>query len=285
MDKFLYFLRSHTNFLVFVALEVLCVILIVQGNGYHRSAWLSTANAVSGGWQSATSGVSHYFSLSSANEALARQNAELMETIEGLRGQLAAVEDSATLATIDSLARADSRQYRIHQARVVGASTHRSRNMLTLDRGSLDGVGPDMAVIDPRGVVGLVCAVSDHYALVLPIINTSSHLSVKVQRSGHRGQLIWDGVTPREAQVVDIPEHAAVAAADTIVTSGASSFFPAGLMVGTVAAVEPDRNGGFLNIDVALSVDFNAVYEVQVLEDLHMAERHALEATNDDDDE
>lgn len=284
MDKFLYFLRQHTNFFLFVALQAVAWALILNLNSYHRSSWLSTANAVSGSYHRATSGVSHYFSLAEANEGLARQNAELMETIEGLRGQLAAVEDSATLAAIDSLARADSRQYHIHEARVVGASTHRSRNMLTLDRGEGDGVRPDMAVVDPRGVVGLVSAVSEHYALVLPIINTSSHLSVKERRSGHRGQLVWNGVSPRYAQVTDVPEHAGIAVGDTVVTSGASSFFPAGLMVGTVERVEPDRNGGFLDIDLLLSVDFNAVYEVQILEDMHMEERHALEQDNEQDD-
>lgn len=138
-----------------------------------------------------------------------------------------------------------------------------------------------MAVINAQGVVGLVAAVSDRFALVLPIINTSSRLSVKVKGSNYRGQMLWDGLSPLRAQVSDIPEHANVEIGDTIVTSGASVFFPEGLMVGYVSSIEPDRNGGFLDIDVDLAVDYNSVYDVYIIEDLTAAERLKLENSVD----
>lgn len=101
------------------------------------------------------------------------------------------------------------------------------------------GIRQDMAVVNAQGVVGLVSAVSEDFALVLPVINTSSHLSVKVRGSNHRGQLIWNGGSPRSALVTDIPEHAVVEIGDTIVTSGAPAFFPEGITVGFVEALSP----------------------------------------------
>ena len=134
-----------------------------------------------------------------------------------------------------------------------------------------------------QGVVGLVASVSNHFALVLPIINTSSHLSVKIKNSNHRGQLVWDGFSPRMATMSDVPEHAQVEMGDSIVTSGSSSFFPEGLLVGTVAMLEPDRNGGFFNIGVELAVDFNAVYAVQLIDNNLAQEQLELENSLEDE--
>ena len=77
--------------------------------------------------------------------------------------------------------------------------------------------------------------------------------------------------------MTDIPEHAPVEIGDTVVTSGASAFFPEGITVGFVEALEPDRNGGFYNIGVQLAVDFNALYDVQVIDDALASQRICLE--------
>ncbi len=277
MHNFFKFLLRHTNFFVFLTLEVFCAVLVVNFNDYHRSSFLSTANLINGTVNSITSSISRYVNLPQENEALAKQNTALLQQIDLLQRQLSAVADSALLAVADSTTQADKPHFAYRSAHVVGGSTTRSRNMLTVDAGANDGIRQDMAVISPEGVVGLVAAVSRHYCLVLPIINTSSHISVKLKGSNHRGQLNWDGMSVSTAQMIDVPEHAEVEIGDTIVTSGASTFFPEGLMVGTVNYIEPDRNGGFYNIGVELAVDFNAVYTVQMIEDTRLTERTELE--------
>lgn len=278
MNNFFRFLQTHTAVIVFLFLEMLAAVLVFNCNDYHRSAYLSSANSVSGVFYKMTSSVGHYFSLSDANDALVAQNLELTRKVDILTAQIAAIPDSLRP---DTTRLAQRLHYR--RAHAVGVSTSKSRNMITLDRGADDGIGQDMAVVNSEGVVGLVSAVSDNYALVLPVINTTSHLSVKIKNSKHRGQLIWNGVDPTEATLTDIPEHARVEIGDTVQTSGASAFFPEGLMVGIVSSLEPDRNGGFLNIGVDLAVDFNALYDVQVIEDFNAAERVALESTVTDD--
>lgn len=274
MNNFFRFLQSHTTVIVFLFLEALAAALIFNCNDYHRSAYLSSANSVSGVFFRMTSSVGHYFSLADANEALVAQNLELTRKVDALTAQMAAIPDSLRP---DTARLASALSYR--RAHAVGVTTSKSRNMITLDRGEDDGIRQDMAVVNSEGVVGLVSAVSDNFALVLPIINTSSHLSVKLKNSNHRGQLIWNGVDATRATLTDIPEHAQAQLGDTILTSGASAFFPEGLMVGRVDALEPDRNGGFLNIGVELAVDFNALYDVQVIEDYKAPERVALEGT------
>ena len=281
MQNFFAFIIRHSTFFFFLLLEGICAALVLNFNGYHRSAFLSSSNAIHGSIYSVTSSVSHYFGLADANEDLIRQNVALMATIDSLKHQIdanaAALAISAdSLHPVASLCE-PSVHYRV--AHVINAMTNRSRNMLTLDAGLADGVDRDMAVANAEGVVGLVVSASNHYSLVLPVINTASRLSVKLADSNHRGQLLWDGFSPRHATVVDIPEHAHVEIGDSIVTSGASSFFPEGLLVGTVDAIEPDKNGGFFRLDVDLAVDFNSVYAVSVIDNPTADERLQLESS------
>lgn len=277
MNNFFRFLQRHTTVIVFLILEAMAAALVFNFNDYHRSAYLSSANGVTGFFFRLTSSVGHYFGLADANDALVAQNLELTRKVDMLQAQLSAIPDSLRPDTSDLGSRLHYRR-----AHAVGVTTSRSRNMITLDEGAEAGIRQDMAVVNSEGVVGLVSAVSGHFSLVLPLINTSSHLSVKLKGSNHRGQLLWDGVSSSHATLSDIPEHASVEIGDTILTSGASAFFPEGLTVGFVSSLEPDRNGGFFNIGVELAVDFNAIYDVQVIEDRAAAERVMLEASVSD---
>ena len=295
MRNFLYFLLRHTNFLVFLLLEALCAVLIFTCNDFHRASYVTSANAVSGTISSITNSIGSYFGLKSANEELLEQNTRLMTQLQEQQDQLAALRAALTTVGADTIQGfiADSvalafrashgKALEFRSAHVINGTSTRSRNMLTIDAGSADGVARDMAVINAQGVVGLVASVSNHFALVLPIINTSSHLSVKIKNSNHRGQLVWDGFSPRMATMSDVPEHAQVEMGDSIVTSGSSSFFPEGLLVGTVAMLEPDRNGGFFNIGVELAVDFNAVYAVQLIDNNLAQEQLELENSLEDE--
>lgn len=274
MNNFFRFLIRHNTTLVFLLLEAVAALLVLTCNDYHRASYLTTANVVSGSLSRLTGSVGRYLGLADENEALARRNVALQQEVSSLRAMLEAVPDSV-LAEVPLEAQAATLRFR--KAHVIGGSTNRSRNMLTLDEGEDAGIAQDMAVVNPQGVVGLVVATSAHFSLVLPIINTSSHLSVKVRRGNYRGQMTWDGFSSCRAQVADIPEHASVEPGDTIVTSGASAFFPEGLVVGYVRGVEPDRNGGFFNLDVDLAVDFNSVFDVVVVENLVAGERRDLE--------
>ena len=280
MRNFLYFLWRHINTLFFLLLEGLCASLVVSSNDYQRASFLSSSNIASGAFYEATSSVTHYFGLSSANNALQRQNVELMNEVERLRKQLRSLTDNMRSDTTDNASH--SRMF-FRPAHVINSTITHSRNMLTADIGLDDGVHEDMAVVNAQGVVGLIVSASNHYSLILPLINTSSHLSVKLKGSNHRGQLSWDGFSPLRANMIDVPEHAKVNVGDTIVTSGSSSFFPEGLMVGVVDAVEQDKNGGFYKISVFLSVDYNSVYEIEVLEDRLRNEQQALEQSVDNE--
>ena len=274
MRNFFYFLARHATFILFLFIETMCLLLVFNYNDYHKTAFVSSSNAVCGAFFSMEEGISQYFHLGGANEQLSRENVALRNRVSLLEEQLALLKDSVNERYL-----ADSLQkYHYLAAHVINATNNRSRNYLTLNKGSKSGIKRDMFVINGQGVVGLISAASAHYAVVLPLINTSMRLSVKLHGTNYRGQMIWDGVSPRYATMVDVPEHATVQVGDSIVTSGSSDFFPEGLMVGNVSEVNMDKNGGFYKLTVKLTVDFNSLYDVEIIENKQQNEQRLLES-------
>ena len=253
--------------------------LVFNYNDYQKTAFLSSSNAVCGALYSAQDAVGGYFHLGSANEQLAAENVVLRNQVALLQKQVALLTDSTKLATLQGV----EAQYLSTSAHVINSTTNKSRNYLTIDKGEDNGIKRDMFVLNGSGVVGLVSAVSAHYATVLPLVNTSMRLSVKLKGTNYRGQLVWNSISPRYGTMVDVPEHAQVAEGDSILTSGSSSFFPEGLMVGTVREVDMDKNGGFYKLTISLAVDFSSVYDVEVVENREMQEQRTLEELGNSD--
>lgn len=281
MRNIIYFIINNATTLYFILLELVCAILVVNFNDYQRSAFMSSSNTVCGAFYSVRSSVSKYLSFGDENQKLSLENSELKTRIEQLEEALSHVGDSLRTVLISN-AEGEGTRYVYHTAHVINSTTNRSRNFLTLDAGRRDGIEPDMIVTSAGCVVGLVTAASDHYATVLPIINNSFHLSVKIEESNHRGQLIWEGTSAQRATLIDVPEHAKVSVGDHVVTSGSSSYFPEGMTVGEIEEVEMDRSGGFFHLTIKIAADYNSVYDVEVIECAHRDELKELEAQRDE---
>ncbi len=278
MRNFFYFIIRHATTIFFIILEVICLILVFSFNDYQQAKYISTANSAIASVYEVETGVSDYFSLSSRNDILARENSALHDQLDLLHQQLRLLRNASSFTANDTLP-----QRFIHRAaRVVKSTTNREHNYLTIDRGSNGGIREGMVAIDHSGgVVGLVTTVSDNFSTVLPVINTSFRLSSKLKKSNFRGQLVWDGVFPDEARLIDIPEHAVVSKGDSIVTSGSSNYFPEGLYVGKVKKSDMDRNGGFYDLTIELATDFSSLYDVYIIEDLLLKEQQQLESQNE----
>lgn len=261
---------------MFIALEVMCVVLLFSYNSYQCSVYLSTANAVSARLLRGQDKVTSYFGLAEKNRALVEQNALLQERI-------LALESMSTQHLLDSLSKEEALQrvhrtgYRITPAQVVDKSINKTDNYITLDRGTADGVEPDMGVMGVDGIVGVVYKCTEHYSLVMPLLNSKSRVSCKVYGSGDIGYLQWTGGDSRYAMLHDLPRYADVAVGDTIVTSGNSSFFPEGLMVGIVNELYPSQDGLYVALKVELATQFAKLEHAFVLGRMDADELAALQ--------
>ena len=135
----------------------------------------------------------------------------------------------------------------------------------------------DMGVIDSKGVVGIICAASERFALVLPLVNDEMQLSCRFKNNDTYGPLVWRGTDYRYGQLENIARHAEVHVGDTIITSDLTPAFPGGVMVGVVDEAILEESDAYYHIRVRFSTDFRSIGYVQVIANEAMAEQTKLE--------
>ncbi len=275
MRNLLDFLKKYHHWLLFLLLEVISGVLLFQYNSYQGSVWLSSANAVAGKAYEWESNALAYLTMKKANEELSIRNFYLERQLDQLRRLYA----DATADTTD-MERKELQflsQYQLIPAKVVDNSLNKVENLMTIDKGRKDGVEVDMGVACGNGVVGVVYLVGDHYSVVIPVLNaTSSRISCMIRGRGYFGYLHWYGGDPTVAYVEDVPRHAKFKLGEWVVTSGFSSIFPSGVLVGKIEQAYNSSDGLSCKLKVQLSTDFSCVRDVGVSGDKGIAERAAI---------
>ena len=273
-------LARHNHWFVFVLLEVISAVLLFKYNSYQGSVWFSSANAVSGRVYEASAAVGQYFSLVTVNRQLTQRNVYLEREVARMAQEHA--EATADSSYLQRLQNNQTNHYRSVPARVVSSSLDRLNNFITIDKGEADGVKKDMGVVCGTGIVGIVYLTSAHYSVVIPVLNSKSNISCSIRGRGYFGYLHWMGGVPDEAYLDDVPRHARFRIGDVIVTSGYSSVFPPGMLVGKVMRVYNSANGLSFRLRIKLTTDFGNLRDVCVITDAAVAERvKLLEAAND----
>lgn len=271
MRNLLDFLLNYKHWFLFIALECICMIMLFSYNGYQKSVYFTTANGVVGYTYSLISSVTSYLHLQTENADLEAKNEVLRRRVLYLEEKLAKVtKDSVRISGL-------APKYDIVNAQVVGATTHKSTNLITINKGESDGIKPEMGVVCSNGVVGIVYLTSAHYSIVIPLINRNSRVSCKLRGTQHFGTLTWSRGRPDVAYLIGIPRHAQAKKGDVVLTNGFSDIFPPGIPVGYVIGVSDSPDGMASNLKVALFTKFESIREVSVITNYSKPERRMLE--------
>ena len=134
-----------------------------------------------------------------------------------------------------------------------------------------------MAVISAKGAVGKVKSVSEHFSVLISILNIDEQVSSVIRSLGYFGTTQWDGVDPRMVELRYIPRHVKLHAGDTVVTSGYNAVFPEGIVVGVIKEVNLKEETPFYNIKVELAQDFGNLTYVEVIKSNLKQEKDSLE--------
>ena len=275
MRNLLDFLKDYYHWLLFVFLEVVSGFLLFQYNNYQGSVWFSSANVVTGQIYEWTSEAAKFFTQSQANEQLTRRNFLLEQHVDMLRRRYMELTYDSTVMERNEMKFLS--QYDLIPAKVVDNSLDSKENLMTINKGRADGVEVDMGVVCGKGVVGVVYLVSEHYSVVIPVLNaSSSRISCAIRNRGSFGYLHWYGGDPFVAYVEDVPRHAKFKLGEWVVTSGFSSIFPSGVSVGKIEQAYNSRDGLSYKLKIRLSTDFTNLRDVLVISDKSIAERAAL---------
>ncbi len=275
-------LRFHFV-LLFVLLEAISFSMIVTYNNYQRANFLSSNNIFAGSVFEWFSSYKQYFNLKKVNIRLAEENAQLRTQLQQYLVKSnfgnSLLKDSLYLPSIsvDSLKRAN---YFFSTARVINNSINQQHNFITLNKGRVNGVKPDMGVIANGEVVGMVLNVSDHFSTVISLLNSRWKLSAKIKSNDYYGSLSWNGRDYRKVTLNEIPYHVKVQKGDTIVTTGYTPTFPEGLVIGTISDYSIESGSNFYNVEVTLAADFKNLVMVGLVENKQKIEINQLEFLN-----
>ena len=264
-------LKYHFT-IIFILLEIVSFSLIIRHNEYQRAIFSESASTLFGNVSSTITSIKDYFRLKEMNESLANENILLKNRLE----EYEFLRDTIIHGTV---VQGSIPVYEYIGAKQVNATYNRTKNYITLNRGRKNGLQKEMAVCTPEGIVGLIQDLSDHFAVVIPLINVDSRISAKIKKNNYYGSLQWDGNDYAYSYLNDIPYHVEVNAGDTIVTSGLSKIFPEGIVVGYVESVDKET-ANFLKIKVKLAVDFKRINHVYVILNNKKNEQTSLEAIN-----
>lgn len=245
--------------------------MVIENNQYQSTKYFNTANTVAASIISTSQNVREYFSLRDINRSLADENALLRKKVDQ-RNQmlyqldLRPIKDPIIINRFDFIA-----------AKVINNTTNNYKNFITIDKGKLSGLQPGMAAISEAGVVGKIKSVSDHYSVLISLLNIDTQVSSKIKRTGHFGTVQWDGADPRMVDLKYIPRHVELNVGDTIVTSGYNAVFPEDVLIGVVKVMKINEEAQFHTVKVGLSQDFGKLAFVAVVKSNLKQEQDSLE--------
>ena len=257
MQQIINFIIRNKTFLLFLLLFSVSILFTIQSHSYHKSKFINSANFFTGGIYNSLNNISEYFSLKSQNSLLVEENNQL-------RNLLFNSEINANSTGIDSLPFDSS--YKFITGKIIKNSYHLSNNILTLNRGTSDSIKQDYGVITSSGILGIIDKTSKNYATIISILNTTSKISAQLKNTNHFGTLSWDGRNPKLTQLIDIPKIAPVKTGDTIVTSGRSSIFTKGILIGTIESFELDEAENYYELNIKLFNDMTNIEHVYIIQ-------------------
>jgi len=268
MERLLNFIFEYRAFFTFLLLELSCAWLVVENNQYQSTKYFNSSNQIAANIIGFSQGVREYFSLRTINEELAAENANLRTQLER-KNQLGE-------HVIQNLDTARINQYEYVSAKVVGNSTSLYKNFITIDKGAVDGVVSGMAAISNMGAVGKVKSVSDHYSVLISLLNVDEQVSSVIKKTNQLGSVRWDGVNMRYSNLLFIPRHATPVIGDSVITSGYNAVFPDGILVGIISEATLKEEAPFWDIRLELSQDFGRLSFVEIIKSRLKNEQDSL---------
>lgn len=217
----------------------------------------NSANRLTGKVNEKYNKIEYYFQLKKTNDSLVIAN-------ERLYNKLASnfnLPDSGSKNIIDTI-RIDSiiqyRKYNYLSAKVVANTVSSQSNFLVLQSTNVPQMRVGMGIVDPNNsVVGVITDISASYAVVMSLLHKDSRISGKLLKTGETGTITWDGKYSNLVTLTGISKGSKVAKGDSIITSGFSTIFPKGLMLGRVEEVFIEKSTSNFKIMVRTATNFN----------------------------
>lgn len=263
-------IARYGSHLLFVVLEIICFYLIVNYNQSQKEIFINSSNVYAAKLSHQQAKVEQYANLQRQNDSLMHENATLIEN-------LILIEYAS-----DIIPKADSilNQYSLIPATICNSTFHLRNNHITLCKGSREGIKPNTGVISSsKGIIGIVKDVSSNYAHVMTLLHSQTQISCAIKNKNGHGSLVWENMDPLRMTLESIPKHENVSIGDTVITSGHSTMFPRGILVGKVEKIQVKSGSNNYDITVKLFNDLTSIKYAYVIQNRFGNEQSKLETS------
>ena len=275
MRKLIEFIRSIYVVALFVVLELAAVNYYAGATAYTEARLLAQSARLTGGMHSAITDAGNFLRLGRENRALTERVAQLEEQVATLRSQLSESSLGVSEATFEGV------KYRMVEAAVVSITTHRANNYIIVNRGSNDGVRAGMGITTGDGaIVGYVVECSPRHAVGVTLLSEVFRGSgAPVGGSNYQGSITWDGKNPHFVTLEGLSKYAEPEVGQKVFSTGFESYFPAGLLIGTIESATLDQVGTTYTVRVRLAADLSAMNNLVIIENLDHQEINDLQSS------
>jgi rod shape-determining protein MreC len=236
------------------------IYFIARYSKYHQAIFANTTNLLTGKVNEKYNRIEYYFQLKKTNDSLVKANEALYNKLKMNYN----LPDTVSKSVIDTVMVDSIKQYRNYtylHAKVVSNSVSTQNNFIVINGPNVAKMKVGTGIVDENnGVVGIITEVSGEFAVVMSLLHKDSHISAKLLKSGETGTLNWDGKQPNIINLSNIPKGAKIAKGDTIITSGFSTTFPKGMLVGRVEEVYNETSSNNYRVRFRSAANF---YNIQ----------------------
>ena len=271
------FLQKHGLWVLFAAAVIAVGLALMSVFSNTSSPLANVANVIASPFRSAYTSVADWFN---DKQNYYQDNTDLKEENAALKKQLAEVEAAIRQAEKDSAENERLKQLLglktqrpdltgdLQAAMITEHTVTNWTSSLTIDKGTRHGLEVNDCVISETGaLVGLISEVGTNWATVLTLVDTDTSLGAQVFRTNDLGlaQGNFSLMDENRLRLEYLPADCSLLGGDLVVTSGLGGFYPAGLVIGSVAEVQKDDSGATSYAILTPAVDFDGLSEVFVI--------------------
>lgn len=269
MRNIFLFVRRFSIFLLFIFLQVVSLYMLFTYNRSHRAVGLGMVGNATAYFNNKYNKIEDFFTMQEENRRVHRMNDSLINLLT-----TNFIAKDSTLQTDTSEA---NRHYRWMSAQVLYNTVNSEKNYLQINKGSNEGIADDMGVFSSNGgLVGKVINTGKNFSEVMSLLNVMAKTSVQLKRTGSAGMLSWDGKTPNELTLNNIPRTDSAQKGDTIITGNYSPSYPPGKMVGTVSTVLKEQSSNFYILKIKPTANLSNLQQVFLVENAFFTQQTEL---------
>lgn len=271
------FLQKHGLWVLFAAAVISVALALMSVFSYTSSPLANVANVIASPFRSAYTGIADWFNdkqnyyrditaLEEENAALKKQLAEMEAAIR--QAEKDSAENERLKQLLGLQAQRPDLTSDLQAAMITEHTVTNWTSSLTIDKGTNLGLEVNDCVISETGaLVGLISEVGTNWATILTLVDTDTSLGAQVFRTGDLGlaQGNFSLMGEKRLRLEYLPADCSLLGGDLVVTSGLGGFYPAGLVIGSVAEVQVDDSGATSYAVLAPAVDFDELTEVFVI--------------------